>query len=171
MLFKGQALSKEINNKEWEKHQKERDFLRRKRAFLWGGCCEYQREEASVSLAHTARGAADLQSRQNSAPCWGQKLICFLRNASELRPPLSKSNNPAFIGEEERREDDCRLKLVRNSCLNMAPRTCKPPNHSWVKQSCQDPPSQGSSAAQQRFHANRWQKPKNQLFLTLWLDA
>lgn len=30
--------------------------------------------------------------------------IAFSRNASELRPPSSKSNNAAFTGEEERRE-------------------------------------------------------------------
>lgn len=47
--------------------------------------------------------------------------ICFLRNAPELGPPLSKSNNAVFIGEEERREEDCRLKLVWNGCLTTAP--------------------------------------------------
>lgn len=68
-MCKGQALCEEINNKEWEKHQKKRDFPRRKEAFLRGDCNEHQREEAAVSLARMACGAADLQSRQNSAPC------------------------------------------------------------------------------------------------------
>lgn len=63
------SFSKEINYKKWEKHQKQWDFLRRKRVFLQGSCSRYQREEASASLARTACGAADLQSRQNSAPC------------------------------------------------------------------------------------------------------
>lgn len=123
MLFKGQALSKGINNKEWEKHQKERDFLRRKRAFLQGGCSEYQTEEASLSLARTAHGAADLQSRQNSAPCWGQKFYLLFEKCLSPAASFIQKQPPAFIGEEERRAEGCRLKLVWKSHLNTAPPT------------------------------------------------
>lgn len=89
----------------------------------------------------------------------GKSCIYLSRSASELWPLLSKSNNPAFLGEGERSKDS------HNSCLNTAVLHVHIPLTAGPSRAAETQLWQDRAAARQRFRASGQQKAKHQPLL------